>query len=512
MLLYEYARAAIQINTGQVPFYVYSSTIRYVGNFDGDPTTGGAIVGEPDASYFRYNQIYSSETGIYLRKAGSNWIQDNQIYDIDGYCVGLVPSLGTDSSNSHIVGNQIYDCRDDAIRMLGLGLGGAKATGNVVSGNVISNTNGEAIYAVDQTLVDISGNLIHDTALTTTLGTGGTGLNRAAVALIRVDNPDVSDNHIYDNGGSGGVYEGAVLIEDTDSLALRIDSKFIRDDQTSGIVYTGANIATNQSIHNNAICVEPRYEIENQDGDLDADGNWLGTNTPTLGTEYTGPVTVLPTIQLDISASDPLIIADGSSTTVLNITFNDGAGRVVPPPARDISVTTSAGTLSASTVTVDSNGQASLTLTSDTTPGVTTVTATGPCGYAVNTMVTFSGYVDLVVSKTASPPPYAPGSTITYTISYQNNGNAPASGVMLTETIPVSTTVVGPPGWTQVGSTNQYTLFVGDVPAMSGPCTDQTDSVGAPVPSSKVQITYSCDYLTPPNPSLAPPERTFNLL
>jgi uncharacterized repeat protein (TIGR01451 family) len=466
----EYARAAIQVNTGQAPFYVYSSTIRYVGNFDGDPTTGGAIVGEPDASYFRYNRVYSSEVGIYLSKAGSNWIQDNQIYDIDAYGVGLVPSLGTNSSNNHIVDNRIYDCRDDAIRMLGLGPG-AKAAGNIVSGNVISNTNGEAVYAVDQTLLDITDNLIHKTALTTTLGTGGTGSNQAAVALIRADNLDVTGNQIYDNGGGGGVYEGAVLIEDTDSAFLTFEDNLIRDDQTSGIVYAGSNTATIQTIHNNAICVEPRYEIENRDGALSADGNWLGDNNPVSGTEYTGTVTVSPSIQLDISAADSSITADGTSTTTLNITFNDGAGHVVPSPARDISVSTSVGTLSTNLVTVDGSGLASLTLTSSSTPATAVVTATDECGFVVSDTVTFAGYVDLVVSKTASGPPYGSGDLITYTISYHNDGNTLATGVVLTETLPTSTTLVGPPGWTQVGSTNQYTLAVGEVSPLSGTLT-----------------------------------------
>jgi uncharacterized repeat protein (TIGR01451 family) len=466
----EYARSAIQINTGQVPFYVYSSTIRYVGDDDGDPTTGGAIVGEPDASQFSYNRVYSSEVGIYLGKAGSNWIQDNQIYDIDGYCIGLIPSLGTNSSNNHIVNNQIYDCRNDGIRLIGLG-SLAKASGNILSDNVISNTNGEAIYAVNQTQLEITDNLIHDTALTTTLGTGGTGSNQAAVALIGVDNPDLSGNQVYDNGGSGGNYEGAVFIEDTDSLVLRVEDNVIRDSQASGIVYAGVNTATVESVYSNAICVEPRYEIENRDGALTADGNWLGTNFPTLGTEYTGTVTVSPTILLDISPADASIIADGMTTTTLNITFNDGAGHVVPSSARDIAVATSAGTLSTNMVTVDSTGQASLILTSTSIPGTAIVTATDSCGYAVTDTVTFAGYVDLSVIKTASPPPYAPGSLITYTISYRNDGNTPASGVVLTETIPTSTTLVGPPGWTQVGSTNQYTWFVGSLSPLSGTLT-----------------------------------------
>ncbi|MBN1219535.1 MAG: DUF11 domain-containing protein [Anaerolineae bacterium] len=81
---------------------------------------------------------------------------------------------------------------------------------------------------------------------------------------------------------------------------------------------------------------------------------------------------------------------------------------------------------------------------------------------------------DLVVVKNdrvggpAEPPFVQPGDVFTYSILYNNLGYGAASGVVLTETLPNNTTFVGPGGWTQVGTTNQYTYSLGTVPASGG--------------------------------------------
>ncbi|TDI48065.1 MAG: DUF11 domain-containing protein, partial [Acidobacteria bacterium] len=48
----------------------------------------------------------------------------------------------------------------------------------------------------------------------------------------------------------------------------------------------------------------------------------------------------------------------------------------------------------------------------------------------------------LTVSKIDSPDPVAAGSNITYTISYSNTGGTAATGVVITDTVPVNTTFV----------------------------------------------------------------------
>lgn len=59
-----------------------------------------------------------------------------------------------------------------------------------------------------------------------------------------------------------------------------------------------------------------------------------------------------------------------------------------------------------------------------------------------------------------------PGELITYTILYLNGGVSPATGVVLTETLPQYTSYFGG-GWTHTGG-RQYVLQVGDVPPHQG--------------------------------------------
>ncbi|PYT33984.1 MAG: hypothetical protein DMF52_14285, partial [Acidobacteria bacterium] len=61
-------------------------------------------------------------------------------------------------------------------------------------------------------------------------------------------------------------------------------------------------------------------------------------------------------------------------------------------------------------------------------------------GAAVSTTVSSAPL--LAVSKTDSPDPIAAGGTLTYTLSYSNTGNANATGVVLTDTVPANTTFV----------------------------------------------------------------------
>ncbi|MBN1658657.1 MAG: DUF11 domain-containing protein, partial [Anaerolineae bacterium] len=60
-----------------------------------------------------------------------------------------------------------------------------------------------------------------------------------------------------------------------------------------------------------------------------------------------------------------------------------------------------------------------------------------------------------------------PGDIYSYTITYLNMGRVPATGVVLTDTLPSHTTYVGY-GWAQVGATNIYTRYVGDLGVQQG--------------------------------------------
>lgn len=446
--LIEYARGAIQIsNNGIAPFSIQSNTIRYAGDADGDPTTGGAIVGGPDASLIAYNKIYSSEAGINLTKAGTTSISQNEIYNIDGYCIRLAASLGTNSSNNTVANNVIYGCRNHGIRLAGLSLL-SKASGNIVSGNVISNTNSEAIYAVDQIGLSISSNVISQTALTTTIGTPGAGSNLAAVALTRVNDPTIVGNQLLFNGGPGN-YQGGLYLSNTTSTLLDIRDNLIRDNRGSGVVYDNVNLATFQDVSGNALCVDGGgYELENRDGNLDARGNWWSTNFPASGSEYTGPVTIAPWITLTATVGAGALPADGVSTTNVVITMNDGGSNTVPAPARTIALSTNAGSISPPVVTLNASGVATATFTAGASPATATITATELCGYAVNAQVALQAG-DLSITKTTPQAQVTPGGLVTYTIAYSNAPGAAATNVVVTDTLPANTSYVASaePGW-----------------------------------------------------------------
>src|SRR2546425_425861 len=91
--------------------------------------------------------------------------------------------------------------------------------------------------------------------------------------------------------------------------------------------------------------------------------------------------------------------------------------RVASPLANGTSITNS-------TYTIDSN---------ETSP---------VSGASVSTAVTSAPI--LAVSKTDSPDPVAAGGNLTCTLSYSNTGNANATGVVLTDTVPANTTFVSP--------------------------------------------------------------------
>jgi uncharacterized repeat protein (TIGR01451 family) len=380
---------------------------------------GGAIVGSPDNSTVTYNTFTNNASAIYVAKASGNIIAYNTVSGTTQAAIAFAQSGGgaTRSSDNQIYSNTIRGSQ-------GVGLLIDLGSYNTISQNLIYNNLGNGVWLADDRDGQMLSNQIYG--------------NAAGLYMTGTQNARLADNFIHDNVVNYGLDYGP---------------------NNSGTNMTG-----------NAICRDPSFELRSQVAALIAAGNWWGTNNP--ASEISGTLNYTPSIQLALTPTNSSILANGAATTTLNVTFNDGASHVVPASARGITVTASAGTLSAGAVTVDGSGLASLVLTSSTTPRAAVITATDSCGYAVTTTVVFAGYVDLGVDKTASPGPYSPippDNLITYTISYSNAGNTTATGVVLTETLPASTTFAGrPSGWTQVGTTNQYTRAVGSLAPASG--------------------------------------------
>jgi uncharacterized repeat protein (TIGR01451 family) len=452
----QYAKQGVNIFPGSDDNTLTYNTFRHNGGCLADPVAG-AVVGSPDRSDISYNNFDDNTSAIYLVKASQNTVSFNVISGTTAPALAFAESEATVSARNHIYENTIRYARNVGL-FLQLGYL------NTITHNTIYNNDGAGMRLVNQSSIDVLNNTVYGNALATTA--------HSEAGIIVEGDPGFStdvhirDNTLYANGAAGvSSYRAGVYVTGTQNID--ITGNFIHDNGLEDGLEYGLN-NSGPAITGNAICRNPAFELNSQQvTTLTAEGNWWGTNTPAA--EITGNVDYNPWIQLSLAPTSSSIRADGTSTTTLQVTFNDGASHVVPPAARAISLATSAGTLSTNLVTVDGNGQAGLTLTSAAAPGTAVVTATDVCGYSVTDTVTFAGYVDLSVTKTASGPPYGPGDLITYTISYRNNGNAPASGVVLTETLPVSTSFAGrPSGWTQVGSTNQYTYSAGTVPAGSG--------------------------------------------
>lgn len=101
----------------------------------------------------------------------------------------------------------------------------------------------------------------------------------------------------------------------------------------------------------------------------------------------------------------------------------------------------------------------------------------GPDQEAVDNLTSLNTFINtgpnLYLSKDDGGITVKPGDLIAYTLTYTNNGTENAAGVVITETLPLNSSFVAssnPPGWTQVGSTQQYTYPVGSLN------TDETQS------------------------------------
>jgi len=146
-------------------------------------------------------------------------------------------------------------------------------------------------------------------------------------------------------------------------------------------------------------------------------------------------VTFLPgpleTIHLE--ADPPAIPVDGATSQIL-ATLTDRFGNLVTD---DVTVTfaTSLGSIAPTTQTAVA-GQAAAVLTSGALHGTAEVTATAASRIGTTTVQIQPA--DLVITCSADPSgDILPGTTVTYTIEYRNQGAAVARNVYITDTLPV---------------------------------------------------------------------------
>jgi uncharacterized repeat protein (TIGR01451 family) len=100
--------------------------------------------------------------------------------------------------------------------------------------------------------------------------------------------------------------------------------------------------------------------------------------------------------------------------------------------------------------------------------------------------------LDLAVRVTDDEISAAPGGVVIYSIYFSNYGDVPATGVTLSNMLPDHTAFNADssfPGWSQVGSTNEYIYYVGDLPAGDSGVVNLAVFVDSPFPAGADAIT-----------------------
>ena len=221
-----------------------------------------------------------------------------------------------------------------------------------------------------------------------------------------------------------------------------------------------------------------------------ADGTTIANGSASLDSAQTSPVgspsvtiTVRssPTLGLTMTDSPDPVPAGGNLTYTIGYGNSGSAAATstilsatVPANTTFVSAT-GGGSASGSTVTwslgtlqpgISGSVQLVARVTTPLATG-TTITAAPPSidcaelapvtGPGATTAVTSAPVLSL--AQTDSPDPVAAGGTLTYTLSYGNSGNANATNVVLTDTIPASTSFVSATGGgTLSGSTVTWPL------------------------------------------------------
>jgi len=400
----EYARTGIRINNVK-DLQIMSNTFRY----NGDGTSlDGAISGITDRSNISYNRIYSNTNGIVLGKSYSNTLAANLIYNILRYGLAFTEQPGIPGGDDNqVIGNEIHACA--------VGLRLENGSDNKVFENMF--------YLNPDGAIHLSG-------------------QRSA---------SVRYNYVYSNEGGSG-YQAAIYMTGTPDPAPDVAYNTIYE-HNDAIEYVAPSGDTAPRITNNALCSIPAYELRNGSSvTVNAQYNWWGTNTPTAGREYTGPVSLNPWITLTLGTWAANLPADGASSTVVTITLRDSEGFTVPPPPtrqtnppapnpRRIELTTTLGALSPTVVVVDDHGIATATLTAAPTTDIAIIKATAFCGYAVTSTVWMSP-TNVAITKTTDITQVLAGNVLTYRISYSNTSSVAAGCVVITDDLPAETAYV----------------------------------------------------------------------
>src|SRR5438094_290455 len=167
--------------------------------------------------------------------------------------------------------------------------------------------------------------------------------------------------------------------------------------------------------------------------------------------------------------------------------------------------TVSAGVVNWSIGALASCGSGSVTLTVRVNSPLSNVTVITNRTYSIDTPVpyttlfraittTVTSAPVLAVSATDAPDPVVAGGTITYTLNYSNTGNSGATGVVLSDTVPVNPTFVSATGGGSL-SAGVVTWSIGSLAAGGSGSVQLVVRVASPLAKRTVITdgTYSID-------------------
>src|SRR6185503_17732976 len=215
-------------------------------------------------------------------------------------------------------------------------------------------------------------------------------------------------------------------------------------------------VAVTSPLANGTVITNGTYSIDSNE------------TAPVSGASITTTVSSSPVLTISkTDAPDPVV---AGSNIIYTLSYSNtgnanGTGVVISDtvPANTSFVSaTGGGTLAAGVVTwnignlaigASSSVQLVVAVTSPLANGTVITNAT--CGIDSNetaptagaaVTTTVSSAPVLTISKTDAPDPAVAGNNITYTVSYANTGNANATGVVISDTVPANTSFVSATG------------------------------------------------------------------
>ncbi len=369
--------------------------------------------------------------------------------------------IGTDVTGTSALGNGIQpvahgifictDCHDNLI-------GGTSAgAGNLISGN---HSSGLRIYGYDNT---IQGNLI-GTDVTGTLGLGneGSGLyilynqNVIGGATPAARNI-ISDNKncgidLSDSGASGTIIQGNYIgtdITGNNPLGNHYGAGINLSGDVTNVIIGGTSPGEGNRIAFNGgegVTFWQTSDFALIQGNAIFSNNGLGIDRDVRYSEGVTPDYLGATLTSAVSNVTSITIQGnfaGTPSTTYRIELSDNT--TCDPSGYGEGETY----LGYTDVTTDESGDASFSVSfGDTIPvgHYITSTATDPDGntseFSACQIVAAPGVCDLQVTKEVDNPTPKEGETVTYTVTVTNNGPDDATGVSLTDVLPVGVTYV----------------------------------------------------------------------